>query len=194
MKCSVVTSEHAPDSYRPINRAVYLILLLWCGTVMLAQNSSKPASSSAASELRVMHILGFEGAKNNAKGQLSIKDDELRFQKDGSPAVPIKISSIQDVLLGEQSRETGGTAATVGKTATPFGGGRVISLFAHKKYDALTLEYIDGNGGFHGAVFFLDKGQGQAFKDELEAKGAHVAPAESQSAKQNNTEVKSENK
>ena len=31
----------------------------------------------------------------------------------------------------------------LGKAAAPFGGGRVVSLFAHKKYDTLTLEYVD---------------------------------------------------
>jgi len=194
MNCSTIASEHAPHPYRLIYRTAYLILLIGCSTAMLAQNSSKPAGSTAASEVRAIHLLGFEGAKNNAKGELSIKDNELQFQKDGSPAVPVNIGSIQDVLLGEESRETGGTAATLGKTATPFGGGRVISLFAHKKYDALTVEYLDGNGGFHGAIFFLDKGQGQAFKDELVAKGAHVTQTENQSARQSSPEVNSESK
>ena len=31
----------------------------------------------------------------------------------------------------------------IGKAAAPYGGGRVVSLFAHKKYDTLTLEYVD---------------------------------------------------
>jgi len=53
----------------------------------------------------------------------------------------------------------------LGKAAVPFEGGRVVSLFSHKKYDSLTVEYLDSNGGFHGAIFRLSKGQGQTFKE-----------------------------
>jgi len=42
---------------------------------------------------------------------------------------------------------------TLGEAAAPFGGGRVVSLFAHKKYDTLSLEYVDTDGGIHGAIF-----------------------------------------
>jgi len=193
MNCSLVGSEHGPDSYRLIYRAAYLILI-GCSTAMLAQNPSGPTSSAGVSEVRVTHILGLEGAKDNSKGELSVKDNAVQFQKNGSPAVQVSISSIQDVLLGEQSKQLGGTAATLGKAGTPFGGGRVISLFAHKKYDILTLEYVDGNGGFHGAIFQLDTGHGQTLKNELVANGAHVTVAEDQTAKQNTPEVKSEGK
>ena len=183
-----------PDPYRPIYRAATLIVLLCCSAVMVAQTPSGTTAPAPASEIRVTHLLGLAGAKNNAKGELSIQDNALRFQKDGSPAVQVNISSIQDIFLGEQSKQLGGTAATLGKAGTPFGGGRVISLFAHKKYDTFTLEYVDANGGFHGAIFQMNKGQGQAFKDELVAKGAHVTEAENQPPKQSNQEVKYENK
>ena len=69
----------------------------------------------------------------------------------------------------------GGTSMALGRAATPFGGGRVIGLFAHKKYDFLTLDYLDSNGGFHGAICQLNKGQGQALGSELETKGVHVS-------------------
>jgi hypothetical protein len=51
----------------------------------------------------------------------------------------------------------------------------VVSLFAHKKYDSLTVEYLDNHGGFHGTIFRLGNGQGQTFKKDLAASGAHVA-------------------
>lgn len=51
----------------------------------------------------------------------------------------------------------------------------MVSLFAHKKYDSLTVEYRDNNGGFHGAIFRLRNGQGQTFKKDLVASGANVA-------------------
>jgi len=83
---------------------------------------------------------------------------------------------------------------TLGKAATPFGGGRVVSLFAHKKYDTLSLEYVDASGGVHGAIFQLQKGQGVTLRDELVARGAHVRPIEDAATKQNTTEVSSDDK
>jgi hypothetical protein len=70
----------------------------------------------------------------------------------------------------------------LGKAAVPFGGGRVVSLFSHKKYDTVTLEYLDSNGGFHDAIFRLNKGQGETLKEDLLANGAHIAPLVNQAA------------
>jgi len=50
-----------------------------------------------------------------------------------------------------------------------------MSLFSHKKFDTVTVEYLDANGGFHGAIFQLNKGQGQVLMSELEPKGVHVS-------------------
>jgi hypothetical protein len=66
----------------------------------------------------------------------------------------------------------------LGKAAVPYGGGHVISLFAHKKYDSLAIDYLDSRGGFHGAIFRLAKGQGETFKNDLIAHRAHVARSE----------------
>jgi len=194
MNCRAVASEHTPHPYFLIYRTTSLMLLVCCSTVMLAQNPSGPTSSAAASAMGATHVLGLEGASNNARGKLSIQDKAVQFQKSGSPAVQVEIASIQDVILGEQDKEVGGLPMTLGKAATPYGGGRVISLFAHKKYDTFTLEFLDANGGFHGAVFLLNKGQGQVLKNELVAKGAHVTPTEDQPAKHSTPEVKSESK
>jgi hypothetical protein len=150
-----------------------LLPLICCSAALMAQNQSEqsPASGSA---MRVTHILGFESISNNANGELSIHGRTLRFQKSDGPSAEISLDSIQDLSLGVEDKQVGGTAAAVGRAATPYGGGRLISLFSHKKYDTLTIEYLDRNGGFHGAVFQLDKGRGQALKDELVAEGAHV--------------------
>jgi len=88
----------------------------------------------------------------------------------------VYIGSIQDIFVEEGDKQVGGTAMTLGKTAAPYGGGRVVSLFAHKKYDFLTVEYLDNSGGFHGAIFQLEKGQGETFKKALVANGAHITP------------------
>lgn len=195
MNCSVVASERARDPYRPIYRAACLILLIWCSTTTFAQKSSGPRSSAGAapSEVRVLQILGFEGTKNNTKGKLSIQDDALLFKKSEGASAQVSIASIQDVVLGEESKQVGGLPMTLGKAATPYGGGRVISLFSHKKYDTLTLQYVDSDGALHGAIFQLEKGQGESFRNQLVAKGAHVNQAENQAGK-SSPEVQSESK
>ncbi len=68
----------------------------------------------------------------------------------------------------------GGVPVALGRAATPFGGGRVIALFSHKKYDTVTVEYLDPSGGLHGTIFQMNKGQGQVLRDELLAAGAHI--------------------
>jgi hypothetical protein len=171
-----------------------LILFMGCGIAALAQNTSQTTNVTAPFSARATHLLGFAGAPNNANGTLSIQDSTLQFQKDGQPAVEVKIASIQDVFLGDQSRQVGGTPMTVGKIATPFGGGRVVSLFAHKKYDTLTLEYVDANGGIHGAILQLNKGQGEILRNDLLARGARVSQKEDAATKQSTAEVSSENK
>jgi hypothetical protein len=63
---------------------------------------------------------------------------------------------------------------TLVEAAIPYGGGRVVSLFSHK-VDVLTVEYVDSNGGFHGAIFVVPAGKAAAFKDQLVAQGARVS-------------------
>jgi len=169
-------------------------LLIWCSTAAIAQTSGGSGSLTAPFTMRVTHLLGFENAKNNANGTLSIQNTALQFQKNGQAAVQIEIASVQDAFLGEQSKQVGGVPMTLGKAAAPFGGGRVVSLFAHKKYDTVTLEYVDANGGLHGAIFQLKKGQGEVLRNKLAAKGAHISNADDKLPKQSNAEVTNENK
>jgi hypothetical protein len=61
----------------------------------------------------------------------------------------------------------------------------VVSLFSHKKYDSLTIEYLDSNGGFHGAIFRLARGQGEAFRNMLIAHGAQISRSEDPAPAQN---------
>ena len=170
----------------------FLILATACTAAALGQDVNRPGNSSVS--IRVTHLLGFAGARNNANGTLTIRTDALQFQKEGKSAVEVKIASIQDILLGDESRQVGGLPMTLSKAAVPYGGGRAISLFAHKKYDTLTLEYVDPNGGVHGAIFQLQKGQGGTLRDQLVARGAHVRQSEGEATKQSTAEVSSDDK
>lgn len=172
---------------------VYLAVLFLFWGAALAQEGNAPKSEQV-SEIRVTHVLGFESVKANSTGKLSIQGDDLQFQKGEDTPVRINIVSMQNVSVGESDKQVGGVPMTLGKAAAPFGGGRAVSLFSHKKYDTLSLEYLDADGGLHGAIFQLTKGQGQALTDELASRGAHVTPATGQSAKQSTPEAGNENK
>jgi hypothetical protein len=172
----------------------HLTLLLSLCAASIGQAQSEAQTPVPGSTIHVTHVLGFDDARHNATGNLKIQDGALQFQRDGSPAAQVKISSIQDIFVADEDKQVGGTAMTLGKTAAPFGGGRVVSLFAHKKYDVLTVEYLDNSGGFHGAIFQLNKGQGQSIKKNLVANGAHISSRDDRVNTQGTPEVKHENR
>jgi hypothetical protein len=169
-----------------------MFLLILCTATSFGQNASEITNSTAVFSIRATHLLGFESAQNNSTGTLSIQDRVLRFQKGSELTAQVIIASVQDVFLGDENKQVGGLPMTLGKTAVPFGGGRVISLFAHKKYDTLALEYVASDGGIHGAIFELSKGQGKLVRDHLVAMGAHVS--QNDEYKQNNKEFPGEAK
>jgi len=181
-------------SFKQVARALACLLPLICYSSGLTDKNHDVASSAAGVTMHATHVLGFEGMSKNASGNLSIQGNALRFQKSESAAAQISIGAIQDVLVGQEDKQVGGKTMALGRAATPFGGGRVIGLFSHKKYDTVTIEYLDQNGGFHGAIFQLNKGQAQVLQNELAAKGAHVTNLIDQPAKQSAQEDKNESK
>jgi hypothetical protein len=181
-----------PSSDTVMNRvwfSVFVFLLLASATTLANDRSER---SNSTSNLRATHVIGFAGACNNSNGALSIEGDSLEFRRKGKPTEKVNIKSIEDVILGNESKQVGGLPMTLAKAAVPYSGGRVISLFSHKKYDTLTLEYQDREGGFHGAVFELEKGQAEGFRNELLTKGAGVPNPGNQFTKQT-PEVSNEN-
>jgi hypothetical protein len=48
--------------------------------------------------------------------------------------------------------------------------------------------------GLHGAIFQLNKGQGEILRNQLVAGGAHVSPTGNEGTKQSTAEVPNENK
>jgi hypothetical protein len=165
-----------------------LTVAICCHSALMAQNQRPADASNTPAALRVTHVLGFESVSSNAQGDLSIQGNDLQFQKkQGSPAAQVPIGSIQDVTIGQEDKQVGGVPLTLVKTAAPYGGGRVLSLFSHKKFETVTVEYLDSNGGFHGAIFQLNKGQAQILGSEFQAKGVRVslpAPAPSKEGTQ----------
>ena len=168
-----------------IGQILTCVAFLVCYHDALPGQDNDAADAQAASyRQHLKHILGFESVSNNANGDLSIQGGYVRFQTSESSSAQIPVASIQDLTTGEQDKQLGGVPMTLAKTAAPFGWGRVVSLFSHKKYDTVTLEYVDPNGGFHGAIFQLNKGEGQVLRDELKTAGAHMSRPEDDTAKQ----------
>ena len=176
----------------PHSAVMVLLLLLMYTAGSSGQTATEASNSTAMFSARATHVLGFEGAENNLKGTLSIQDRVLRFQGGRKPVVQVTIASVQDVLLGDESKQVGGLPMTLGKAAVPFGGGRVVSLFAHKKYDTFVVEYVASDGGIHGAIFELSEGQGKILRDKLAAMGAHIS--HNDEFKHSNVEVHNESK
>src|SRR5499433_2387641 len=189
MNGNSITSRQTLSSNRWAGRGLACLVVVLClGANSLGQTQDKSESSGAGSSIHVTHVLGFESAQHNAGGELIISGDALQFRRDGSIAAQVSVSSIQNISIGSEDDQVGGVPLMLGKTAVPFGGGRVVSLFSHKKYDSLTIEYLDSSGGFHGAIFQLTKGQGQAFKSDLIAHGAHITPSEDPAPAQSSPE------
>jgi len=161
---------------------------------LMAQDRDQTKTAASNSALQATAVLGFEGISNNATGDLSIQGDALVFQPKEGKAARIPVGSIQNAFLSQTDKQTGGTPMAVTRAAIPFGGGRVIGAFAHKKYDFLTFEYLDSNGGFHGAICQLNQGQGQVFGKELEAKGVHFSVAREATPTKSGPEAKNEDK
>src|SRR6516164_9412803 len=162
-------------------------LLLGPRQPLFGQQANSSPVSAIGTVPNTTHVLGLDKIKRGAKGRLAIAGDTLRFDV-GPDTAEIGIASIQDVFTDlDEKQSVGGTKGTLAKLAMPYGSGRVLSLLATEKIDVLTLEYRDSNGGLHGVIFTLPKGQAPAVKRQLVELGAHTsmlpeAPAEPQSA------------
>jgi hypothetical protein len=173
----IVPSKH-------IGRILTCFTFLVCyHEALVAQNDPGADTQASGSRLHLTHILGFEGMSKNTNGDLAIQDGYLRFQKNENSSGQIPVGSIRDLTLGEQNRQVGGIPMMLAKSAAPYGAGRVISLFSHKKYETVTLEYVDAKGGLHGAIFQLKKGEAQVLRNELETAGAHITRLVDETAK-----------
>ena len=155
-------------------RFLLTITVVALSAAAVAQSSTKPKSQVADSTPQFNHVLGLEDVKQNAKGKLTVDASGLDFRGAASHA-QVSIASIEDIFTGADSHQTGGKVLTVAKMGVPYGGGRVLSLFTHEKFDSLTVIYRDENGGLHGALFTMTVGQGRVIKQQLVARGAKTS-------------------
>lgn len=122
-------------------------------------------------------IIGLEGVKHNAGGELLIQNGSMQF-KAGKTDATVPISSIEDIFVGTETTQAGGKTGRAVKTAAiaaPFGSGKALTLLLRTKVDILTAVYRGANGEMHAAILALPKGQAEATRSQLVAAGAHVS-------------------
>jgi hypothetical protein len=145
-----------------------LFSILIGAAAALAQQPDQPPN--------VRHVIGLETIKRNANGHLTIQNGIMQFTaKKTEVKVQVPASSIDDVFVGTETTQSGGTAGKVVKTAAmaaPFGSGKALTLLMRTKVDILTVVFRGADGGVHGVIFALPKGLAESTRTQLVAAGA----------------------
>jgi hypothetical protein len=150
------------------------VVLVMTATPSFCRSSAIPQDIPSSTFPGVKSVIGLGNIKPGKTGTLTSLPSGLEFSS-GKTKADITIPSIQDVFTGQESRQdVSGMGGTLVEAAIPYGGGRFVSLFSHK-VDVLTVEYVDSNGGFHGAIFLLAPGKATLFKNQLVAHGAKAS-------------------
>lgn len=154
-----------------------LVLLFITGVGTARAENPEVKSNDQPATFSARHVLGLPNTHENTRGSLEIEAGSLHFENKKEHEVTLlSILSIEAVILSQADKQVGGVPIMLGKAAVPFGGGRVVSLFSHKKYDHIAIVYRDDNGGVHGAIFELPMGQGPKLRELLVAQGARIGP------------------
>jgi hypothetical protein len=149
-----------------IRVALIAITLSFCFSVSRAQQ--------AQTETGATQLIGIAGLKENTKGKLTVTNGNLHFAH-SKGYVDVCAAFIEDVVTVKDSqRLIGGTFGTVASIAAPYGSGSALPFF-RKKVDLLTIQYRDADGGLHGAIFTMPRGQADQIKKKLLAQGAHTS-------------------
>jgi hypothetical protein len=149
-------------------------ILAWTASSSFGRSSAVPQDPQSSAIPGVKSVIGLENIKPGATGTLTSLPTGLEFST-GKTKTDISTSSILDIFTGQERRQdVSGMGGSLVEAAIPYGGGRFVSLFSHK-VDVLTVEYVDSNGGFHGAILLLPVGKATAFKNQLVARGAKAS-------------------
>jgi hypothetical protein len=178
---AVVATNPFRGARPPACGGPHRLFLLAAGALFLlpavparSQQSATPQAAQSGADQSVEHVIGLEKIKHHAKGTLTVQGGALQFVTEKGKA-EVSIASIQDVFTSADSKQVfSGVAGTLTKIAVPYEGGRVLSLFS-RATEVLTVEYKDADGGYHGAIFVLPKGQATPIKRQLVAQGAHAS-------------------
>lgn len=168
------------------SRSSVFIVFAIAALLVSAARPSFGAAASTDAAISVHYVIGLDNVKSQSGGKLSVQSDALLFDSHKSQA-KVAISAIDDILLGSETTQSGGTAGKVFKAAAiaaPYETGRVLSLLMWTKVDVLTVLYRDEKGGVHSAVFEVPQGQAAGIRTQLIAAGAHAAAPVEQAQKE----------
>ena len=141
-----------------------------------ASSASGQATVDKVSQtpLQVKVIAGLPGVDPNAQGKLSIGAASIEFADDTQNAV-INRKLVLSATSGDERVETGGKAGKVARVLPPYGSGLALGAVTHKKVDLLTIEYLDGKGEYHGAVFLVTDGDLPGALQQLASRAPEVS-------------------
>ena len=136
------------------------------------------AQPSGWSSTRAVHVLGMPDVKARENGILTITPAHLTFTTKSASST-IDLPSIVSVSAGNESVELWGMKGRLMRMAVPYGGGAAFATFMHHQRDMLTVEFVDSQGGYHGAVFYLPGNEAeQALRSITPSPGtAHHGPS-----------------
>lgn len=193
--CRVIGSVVAINHFRVSRPRMWMLGFFFLAPSLTLVSSASPGQASGTPQLASSAVqqngtlvIGGEAIKNNSKVTLSVVGSSLHIAS-GALTQDVNASSILDISTNEDSRQDITGAAKLATMAIPYGGGRVLSLFSHN-VDVLTLEFTAADGGYHGVVFVLAKGQGAPIKKQLVAVGAKATVPLEQIAETNEQENK----
>jgi hypothetical protein len=139
------------------------LLPLSLSPVASAQTNA-PVKSDAASSWSApaaKHVYGFPDTKAGKQGVLVLSADALTFtNKSSNSSIPR--NSILAVSDGSDRVEMWGTTGQLVRMVIPDGGGLAAAAVMHRRVGMLTVDFVDGRGGTHSAVFNMPPAQADA--------------------------------
>src|SRR5258707_5674099 len=106
MNRNPISSRRTPMTFYQVGHGLaFLTVLLSLSTASIGQNQSEGQSPVPGSAIHVTQVLGFEGAKHNATGELIIQGGVMQFQQDGNTSAQLCISSIQGIFVDDSDNQ-----------------------------------------------------------------------------------------
>ena len=135
-----------------------------------AQDTSAQYSPTASAPWRsdkVVYVAGLADVKPNTSGSLSLTQNTIVFTNKEVEGV-IPLDRITTVSIGDERVATGGYVGKAARLIPIYGIGSAMGAVTNKSIDLLTIEYLDQNDGYHGAVFEVPKTQAVVAQQQIE--------------------------